>query len=160
MVSSVTMSGCPGWPSHLPVMTESLCFRCLHVTPPMWQTKTWPTCLGDPDGRVTSLSWPSPSASGVSMCHSSCGKPKHDWQWDDLYIKDISGFNEKSTSHYEVTFTRIKMDIRAGQSCHVKIFNSRHLLCYLCVSGDKKCYAFVLGFSSPRSSCRVSEIIT
>ena len=27
------------------------------------------------------------------------------------------------------------------------------------MSGDKKCYAFVLGFSSPRSSCRVSEII-
>ena len=41
MVSSVTMSGCPGWLSHLPVMTE---------TP----------------------------ASGVSMCHSPCGKPKHD----------------------------------------------------------------------------------
>ena len=47
MVSSVTMSGCPGWLSHLPVMTE---------TP----------------------------ASGVSMCHSPCGKPKHDQHvWGD-----------------------------------------------------------------------------
>ena len=41
---------------------------------------------------------------------------------------------------------------------HVKIFNSRHLPCFLYVSGDKICYAFVLGFSSPRSSCRVSKI--
>ena len=38
----------------------------------------WVTQLGDRDGRVTSLPWPSPSASGVSMCHSPCGKPKHD----------------------------------------------------------------------------------
>ena len=30
------------WPSHLPAMTESLCFRCPHVPLPMWQTKTWP----------------------------------------------------------------------------------------------------------------------
>ena len=41
-------SGCPNvrswprWPSHLPGMTESLCFRCLHVSLLMWQTKTWP----------------------------------------------------------------------------------------------------------------------
>ena len=35
-------AGWPRWPSHLPAMTESLCFRCLHVSLPMWQTKTWP----------------------------------------------------------------------------------------------------------------------
>ena len=34
----------------------------------------WVTQLGDRDGRVTSLPWPSPSASGVSMCHSP-------WLW-------------------------------------------------------------------------------
>ena len=42
MVFSITMSGWPRWPSHLPAMTESLCFRCPHVSLPMWQTKTWP----------------------------------------------------------------------------------------------------------------------
>ena len=35
-------AGWPRWPSHLPAMTESLCFRCPHVSLPMWQTKTWP----------------------------------------------------------------------------------------------------------------------
>ena len=31
-------AGWPRWPCHLPAMTESLCFRCLHVSLPM----TWP----------------------------------------------------------------------------------------------------------------------
>ena len=62
------------WVSRLaespPCHDRDPCFRCLHVSLPMWQTKTWPTCLGWPR-------WPShlpvmteSPASGVSMCQT------------------------------------------------------------------------------------------